>query len=162
MIDDKPGSPVAAGAAGAEAAHHSGGGAQSDESGGSRTRASRSRSGGQGEPPEPAPSSARAVVSSAQAAELEQSARPVRPAHPPHLRDVVDLGGARTPGVAPIVEQPILILIESLRADAKAFISLRDDQRAAWSEGNVSGLVGFSLSTTKDPTIYMRSFLASS
>lgn len=62
----------------------------------------------------------------------------------------------------PIVYQPFLIIIDSLRANSKVFIAIREDQRAVWSEGNGRGLVGFSISSTRDPTIYMRTFLINS
>ena len=85
-----------------------------------------------------------------------------------HLVDCVDLDpddgpeGSERRRRSPLVYQPILIVIDSLRANAKVFISIRDDQRAAWSESDSRGLVGFSISSTRDPAIYMRSFLINS
>ncbi|KQN26633.1 hypothetical protein ASE86_11205 [Sphingomonas sp. Leaf33] len=57
------------------------------------------------------------------------------------------------------VEFPVTLTIQSLRADAKVVISLRDDPPAIWSEGHSRGLIGFSLSSLRDPAIYMRTFL---
>jgi hypothetical protein len=156
MIEDEESPPTGVGGVAA-------GGTRSAGGPGNRIRATRPGPGAGGEPPAPNLAPAPTVVSPGHAVALDPSAGPARAAHRPHLLDVVDLGAARgAAGVAAIAEQPILIVIESLRADAKASIFLREDQRAAWSEGNVSGLVGFSLSTTKDPTIYMRSFLINS
>jgi hypothetical protein len=150
MIEDEEASPVASGAGGVEA-----GGTRSADVPGIRIRSPRPRPGNEGEPPSPNLAPASTILAAGRAMVPEQPAVPAGAAQRPHLRDDVDLddGG---------VEQPILILIESLRADAKASIFLREDQRAAWSEGKASGLVGFSLSTTKDPTLYMRSFLINS
>lgn len=100
------------------------------------------------------------------AEDMERSVRTAMVAHLPHLSDVVELSPRPMDelgvGKGVVMVQPILILIQSLRANSKVFITLRDDQRAAWSEGSGRGLVGFSLSSLKDPTIYMRSFLINS
>lgn len=93
---------------------------------------------------------------------MEQAVRAAKVSHLPHLSDVIDLGDRpQGEGVqhAAIVEQPVQILIQSLRANAKVFITLRDDQRAAWSEGTGRGLVGFSITNAQASAINMRTFL---
>jgi hypothetical protein len=54
----------------------------------------------------------------------------------------------------------LIITFQNLRANSKATLSLRGDRDALWSEGvEVNGLVGLSLSTNKDPAMYVRNFV---
>lgn len=58
------------------------------------------------------------------------------------------------------VFRELLITFQNLRADSKAFLNIRPDQRAIFSEGDDSNrLVGLSLSTSTDPVIGVRNFL---
>lgn len=58
------------------------------------------------------------------------------------------------------VFRELLITFQNLRADSKAFLNIRPDQRAIFSEGDESNrLVGLSLSTSTDPVIGVRNFL---
>lgn len=58
-----------------------------------------------------------------------------------------------------VVCMPLRITLQNLRANSKALVIIRDDQRAVWSEGDGSGLVGLSFSTSRDPALYVRNFL---
>ena len=52
------------------------------------------------------------------------------------------------------------ITFYNLRANSKAFLSIRPDQMAIWSEGGEnSKMVGLSFSTSTQPTLYLRNFL---
>lgn len=52
------------------------------------------------------------------------------------------------------------ITFYNLRANSKAFLSIRPDQMAIWSEGGESSkMVGLSFSTSTQPTLYLRNFL---
>ena len=52
------------------------------------------------------------------------------------------------------------INFSNLRAGSKAFINLRPDQKAIWSEGDQSNrLVGLGLTTTKDDVLFVSNFL---
>lgn len=55
--------------------------------------------------------------------------------------------------------QPLKISLSNLRANSKAFVIIREDQAAIWSEGDGTGLVGLSFATTRDPALYVRNFL---
>lgn len=55
--------------------------------------------------------------------------------------------------------QPLKISLAGLRANSKAFVIIREDQAAIWSEGDGTGLVGLSFSTSRDPALYVRNFL---
>jgi hypothetical protein len=58
-----------------------------------------------------------------------------------------------------VVCKPLQITVKNLRANSKAFVVIRDDQAAVWSEGDGTGLVGLSFSTSRDPALYVRNFL---
>jgi len=58
-----------------------------------------------------------------------------------------------------VVCKPLRITVQNLRANSKALVIIRDDQRAVWSEGDATGLVGLSFSTSRDPALYVRNFL---
>lgn len=52
------------------------------------------------------------------------------------------------------------ITFYNLRANSKAFLSIRPDQMAIWSDGGEnSKMVGLSFSTSTQPTLYLRNFL---
>ncbi|MBI3284928.1 MAG: hypothetical protein HYZ65_08790 [Burkholderiales bacterium] len=52
------------------------------------------------------------------------------------------------------------ITFYNLRANSKAFLSIRPDQNAIWSEGDkTSGMIGLSFATSTAPALYLRNFL---
>ncbi|WP_211463573.1 hypothetical protein [Collimonas silvisoli] len=52
------------------------------------------------------------------------------------------------------------LTFSNLRANSKAFLSIRQDQKAIWSEGGEnSRMVGLSFAAGTDPALYLRSFL---
>lgn len=52
------------------------------------------------------------------------------------------------------------ITFRNLRANSKAFLAIRGDQVAIWSEGGASSkMVGLSFTATTQPTMYLRNFL---
>ncbi|MFC5743239.1 hypothetical protein [Dyella tabacisoli] len=59
----------------------------------------------------------------------------------------------------PVPYQPVSIVLQNVRANSKVFVTIRDDQAAAWSEGDGKGLVGLSFSTTRDQALYLSNFL---
>lgn len=90
------------------------------------------------------------------------SASALTPAMQRHLRAHLDEDALaksifRTDG--PIPYQPLSIVLQNVRANSKVFVTIRDDQAAAWSEGSGKGLVGMSFSTTRDPALYLSNFL---
>lgn len=54
---------------------------------------------------------------------------------------------------------PLTITLTGLTANSKAFVTIRDDQEAIWSDGVGKGLVGLSIEATKDPMLFVSSFL---
>lgn len=76
----------------------------------------------------------------------------------PHL-DEKDLMNLMSQDEASFACQPLKISLSNLRANSKAFVILREDQAAIWSEGDGTGLVGLSISTSRDPALYVRNFL---
>jgi hypothetical protein len=53
----------------------------------------------------------------------------------------------------------VVITFHNLRANSKVHLSLRHDRDGRWSEGiSGGGLVGVSLSSNRDPTMYIRNF----
>lgn len=54
---------------------------------------------------------------------------------------------------------PLTITLSNLPANSKAFITIRDDQNAIWSDGSGTGLVGLSIEATKDAMLFVDSFL---
>jgi hypothetical protein len=55
--------------------------------------------------------------------------------------------------------KPLNIVLRDVRANSRVLITIRDDQCAAWSEGDGRGLVGLSFSTSVDPALYLSNFL---
>jgi hypothetical protein len=56
--------------------------------------------------------------------------------------------------------KPLTLTFANLRANSKAFLTLRGDQAAIWSDGGGGDrLVGLSLSSTVDPVLYVSNFL---
>lgn len=75
-----------------------------------------------------------------------------------HLGEA-DLHARITQNANELVCKPLQITLKNLRANSKAFVVIRDDQAAVWSEGDGTGLVGLSFSTSRDPALYVRNFL---
>lgn len=75
-----------------------------------------------------------------------------------HLGEA-DLHARITQNASELVCKPLQITLKNLRANSKAFVVIRDDQAAVWSEGDGTGLVGLSFSTSRDPALYVRNFL---
>jgi len=56
--------------------------------------------------------------------------------------------------------KPVTLTVANLPANSKAFLTLQDDQDAIWSDGGAGDrLVGLSVSSRVDPTIYVSNFL---
>ncbi|TNC97872.1 MAG: hypothetical protein FD119_860 [Stygiobacter sp.] len=73
-------------------------------------------------------------------------------AAPPPACDPTDLEGE-------VPSHPVTITLSGLRANSKMTLNIREDQRAIWCKGPGQGMVGMSISTTKDPVLYLSSFL---
>lgn len=87
---------------------------------------------------------------------------PVTPAMKQHLGSHLGEADLRASIAHPehgAVCKPMKISVQNLRANSKAFVVIRDDQSAVWSEGDGTGLVGLSFSTSRDPALYVRNFL---
>ncbi|MBU9382800.1 hypothetical protein [Burkholderia gladioli] len=57
------------------------------------------------------------------------------------------------------VFKPVTLSFANLRANSNAFLSLRADQQAIWSDGAGRQQVGLSLSCVSDPVMYLSQFL---
>ncbi|MGV2287330.1 hypothetical protein AAHK20_01330 [Trinickia sp. YCB016] len=56
--------------------------------------------------------------------------------------------------------KPVTLTFSNLRANSKAFLTLRPDQEAIWSDGGQGDrLVGLSISSRVDPVLYVSNFL---
>jgi hypothetical protein len=73
--------------------------------------------------------------------------------------DEATLADALFGGGHEVAFQPLNIVLRNVRANSRVLITIRDDQRAAWSEGDGRGLVGLSFSTSVDPALYLSNFL---
>lgn len=104
----------------------------------------------------PAPAEVAAPAAEPAASQPPPTARSVRAqAHVDEaaLADTLFGGGHE------VAFQPLNIVLRNVRANSRVLITIRDDQRAAWSEGDGRGLVGLSFSTSVDPALYLSNFL---
>ena len=104
--------------------------------------------------PGPPPTAAERVAG------LEREAQSLSREEHHHLHTPLEQPAARAePTSESEAYQSLSITLDNLRANSKAFITIRDDQRAVWSEGVGNGLVGLRISSTKDPALLLRNFL---
>lgn len=69
------------------------------------------------------------------------------------------LPGGLNPALPGMQYHPLLIYLNTVRANSKVLIVLRDDSDAVWSEGDGKGIVGLSITTVKDSVLRLSSFL---
>ena len=97
----------------------------------------------------------------AQAAQADQAARAVgtdvtAPLPPVEIEHYSTAQGGEYAKVEPACHN-LIITVANLRANSKLFLNMRDDQWALWSAGG--GLRGVNIRATKDPLLYLNSFL---
>lgn len=95
----------------------------------------------------------------AERSEEEASAPPERGERALRHIDEDALTGALFGSSVPVAFKPLNIVLRNVRANSRVLITIRDDQHAAWSEGDGRGLVGLSFSTSVDPALYLSNFL---
>jgi len=108
----------------------------------------------------PAPAEAAAVETPAPApTAIQAPPPPVRSLRAQSHVDEAALKDTLFAGGHEVSFQPLNIVLRNVRANSRVLITIRDDQRAAWSEGDGRGLVGLSFSTSVDPALYLSNFL---
>jgi hypothetical protein len=112
----------------------------------------------------PAPLPASAKQAQIVIAQIQAEAQALSEAQRAHLQAHSALNPLRDLNARCFAElhsfRPMTILFSNLRANSKAFLSIRPDQAAIWSEGGAnSRMVGLSFSAIVQPTMYLRNFL---
>jgi hypothetical protein len=112
----------------------------------------------------PAPLPASAEQAQIVIAQIQAQAQALSDAQRAHLQAHSALNPLRDLNARCFAElhsfRPMTILFSNLRANSKAFLSIRPDQAAIWSEGGAnSRMVGLSFCAIVQPTMYLRNFL---